>query len=268
VILQGSSDPYARPLEQRRKHMITLAAGLTVAPVALVQFYKNGIFLHFPFHPDADGLVSRMTLQPGEADADLAAEGAVTSQRVKFAHHVDGRAHFSQDTRVRTVIRNQARPLTGQVPHLFTIDVQALDHFAMEYEEWERHRRKYGDAYFEFRLPEFPESVHIVGRWIRVSEAERLAEVRNPVTILGNWERQAAACAPDPSSDLHGGVLTIEAYPRDPMTAGRDFQVFCIAGFDEHAGDNTKPGSALVLIYPHEDDDDLPSIDWTPRTER
>jgi hypothetical protein len=205
VNLRSSPDPYARPLEQVQKHMITVASGITVAPVALVQFSKTGIFLHFPFHPDADGLVSRITLRPGSSAVDLAAGGAVTSHRVKFAHHVDGHAHFSQDRRVRTVIRNEALPLTQLVPHLFTIDVQGLSRFAMEPSEWDRRRRKYGDAYFEFQTPEFPAAVHIVGRWIRVKEVDRLAEMRNPVTIAGAPERKAAACAPEPRSDLHGG---------------------------------------------------------------
>lgn len=93
---RGSSDPFARPIEQKRRHMITVAWGLSVAPIALVQFSKTGIFVHFPFQPDAPGLASRMTLRAGTTTGDLAEEGAVTSHRVKFAHHIDGRCHFSQ----------------------------------------------------------------------------------------------------------------------------------------------------------------------------
>lgn len=34
-----------------------------------------------------------------------------------------------------------------------------------------------------------------------------------------------------------------------------------IGGFDEAAGDQERDGSALVLVYPHDDDGQLPSID-------
>jgi hypothetical protein len=60
-------------------------------------------------------------------------------------------------------------------------------------------------------------------------------------------------------------VLTVEAQARDPMTTEGEFQLICSGGFDEHAGDPGKPGSALMLIYPHDDDGDLRSIDWPGR---
>ena len=45
--------------------------GPSVAPVALVQFSKTGIFVHFPFQPDAPGLASRMTLRAGTTAHDV-----------------------------------------------------------------------------------------------------------------------------------------------------------------------------------------------------
>lgn len=244
--------------------MVSVAAGIRVAPVFLLQFSKKGMFVHFPFHPASPGLLSRGTVQPDSTQMDLRPEGAVTSHRVKYSHHLDGSAHFSQDGRIRTKVRNEAQPLTGQAPHLFSVDVQGLDHLARPYDEWDRLRVKYGDTYFEFQQEQFPDSVHVVARWIRVNEVDALATVRNPVTILGGREREAAACAPPVGSDLHGGVLLFEASARDPVEGDGDFLLLFVGGFDETAGDASQPGSALVLIYPTQPDRELPNIDWTP----
>jgi hypothetical protein len=35
--IRGSQNPWARPLEQRAKHMVSVAAGIRVAPVFLVE---------------------------------------------------------------------------------------------------------------------------------------------------------------------------------------------------------------------------------------
>lgn len=54
----------------------------------------------------------------------------VTSHLVKYSHHPDGRAHFSQDGRVVTAIKRSAVPLASQHAHLFTIQLQGLHAFA------------------------------------------------------------------------------------------------------------------------------------------
>ncbi|MFC0696408.1 hypothetical protein, partial [Paraburkholderia humisilvae] len=60
---------------------------------------------------------------------DLAKGGKVASHLVKYAHHPDGEAHFSQDGKVKTIIRRKAVPLADQSGHLFTIQTQEFTSF-------------------------------------------------------------------------------------------------------------------------------------------
>src|SRR5262249_1819384 len=52
-----------------------------------------------------------------------------TSQRVKYSHHPDGNAQFSQDDQVYTTIRTRTRPLCDYSGHLFTVHFWGADGF-------------------------------------------------------------------------------------------------------------------------------------------
>jgi hypothetical protein len=54
---------------------------------------------------------------------DLTPGGKIASHAVKYAHHPDGEAHFSQDGKVLTAIRRKAVPLDAAAGHLFTVHV-------------------------------------------------------------------------------------------------------------------------------------------------
>lgn len=105
--------------------------------------------------------------------------GAVTSHKVKYSHHVDGNAHFSQDGRIRTTVRGRARGLRTAAGHIFSIDVQGLTQFA-EFDTDEYYGDRHGRGYFELQGPE-PEAVHIVGRWALLPEVVRIEDAQNAI---------------------------------------------------------------------------------------
>jgi hypothetical protein len=53
---------------------------------------------------------------------------------VKYAHHRDGEAHFSQTGRVYTHVRKRSVPLNEQIGHLWTIQLQGLNGFRSEFQ--------------------------------------------------------------------------------------------------------------------------------------
>jgi hypothetical protein len=57
--------------------------------------------------------------------------GKVANHLVKYTHHADGRAHFSQHGKVRTEIKRMAVALENQQGHLFTVLAQNLESFSI-----------------------------------------------------------------------------------------------------------------------------------------
>ena len=103
--------------------------------VAKIKFSKDGsIYVFFPKFINTEGILCRAVLYAGSNypnNIDLKDNGKVTSHLVKYAHHSDGEAHFSQDGRVKTEIRRKSIPLSQQRGHLFTIQIQKIDSFPL-----------------------------------------------------------------------------------------------------------------------------------------
>jgi hypothetical protein len=95
-----------------------------------IGFDKDGsLFIHFPYFQHRTGILSSSEIPAtGERKADVNIEhgGKVTSHRVKYSHHPDGRAHFSQDQKIFTAIKRQSLALDTQNGHMFTLYVQGL----------------------------------------------------------------------------------------------------------------------------------------------
>jgi hypothetical protein len=103
--------------------------------IAKVKFNHDGsIYVFFPSFEKTEGVVCRASLragQTGQTTLDLTENGRVTAHLVKYAHHPDGEAHFSQDGKVKTEVRRKSVPLIKQRGHLFTIQAQNIDSFRM-----------------------------------------------------------------------------------------------------------------------------------------
>lgn len=94
-------------------------------------FSKNdgSVFINFPYYKHSNGLVSIVTLRSGikyPTSAELKTGGKITSHLVKYTHHPDGNAHFSQDRKVLTKIKKASVPLKNIHGHFFTIMLQGV----------------------------------------------------------------------------------------------------------------------------------------------
>lgn len=94
------------------------------------------------------------TLRAGRGiGEDLSVWGSVTAHRMKYTHHVGGEAHFSQDGKILTRIRNNANLLPSYEGHMFTIQLQGLQDLKRQTERDTRDRRKTVDS-LRFEHPE------------------------------------------------------------------------------------------------------------------
>jgi len=93
---------------------------------------KDGsVLVNFPYFRHTIGLASVATIPAGEGTQNVSLEpaGKITSHLVKYSHHPDGRAHFSQDTKVFTKIKKRSVPLDAAAGQLCAIMVQGFDAF-------------------------------------------------------------------------------------------------------------------------------------------
>src|SRR5712691_4530164 len=91
------------------RFVISIECGERRHKVFQCQFAKRdgSVFISFPYFRHSEGLVSLASWPAGEVSSVVSLElgGRVSSHLVKYSHHPDGRAHFSQDGKVLTVIK-------------------------------------------------------------------------------------------------------------------------------------------------------------------
>jgi hypothetical protein len=211
----------------------------------------GSVFVSFPYYEHTEGLVSVGTLAPGATTMDLAAEGKITSHLVKYSHHPDGQAHFSQDGKVLTRVRRQSVPLDKIDGHCFTSQVQGLGSFARldapEYDAPPTARRT--TLTFDFQAAA-PEAVKIAGY---LYNAARLAG--GPVVLTENAQgdkRVAFLVAPVATRAGAERILMLICEGIPAMTKHERSVLTFIGGFDTHAiaSNQALPTSVLALAYP------------------
>src|SRR3954452_21599641 len=109
---QSATGPY--PFHSRSFVICVEAAGERRKLLQIAFSRRDGsLYVSFPYYEHTEGIVSVGTFAPGASTGplDLAAGGKGTSHLVKYAHHPDGRPHFSQDRKVYTDVAKQAVPL-------------------------------------------------------------------------------------------------------------------------------------------------------------
>jgi hypothetical protein len=135
-------------------------------------FGKDGsLFITFPYFRHRTGLLSASAIPATgqrQSDVNLEHGGKVTSHRVKYSHHQDGRAHFSQDGKIFTSIKRQSIPLEKQDGHIFSLLIQGLSGLdaADPVKDATTSTKR---AVIEFTM-ESTEAVKIVGRWYDVNK--------------------------------------------------------------------------------------------------
>lgn len=120
-------------IARAEKYDIVVSHGDMYYRIAKVVFQRKdgSVIVSIPYFTPAQGLVCK-ALHPGgnpSVPIRLDQVGFTTSHLVKYNHHPDGKAHFSQTGKVRTKVRKKAQTLDAVDGHLFTMLVSGLDGF-------------------------------------------------------------------------------------------------------------------------------------------
>lgn len=100
-----------------REFNIVCYVGSTHHRLSKVHFHVDGsLFVMSPSFENHNGLVGEAVLCAGKDKTNLHLPqfAKLTSHNVKYTHHPDGRAHFSQDGQVLTRIKRQSVPLSQE----------------------------------------------------------------------------------------------------------------------------------------------------------
>ena len=240
--------------------------------IAKIVFQKRdgSIFVMFPSFAHNEGLVGVLSMKGGAQTASygLAEYGKVAGHLVKYSHHPDGRAQFSQDGRVRTEIKRQSVPLDRQHSHMFTILIESLKEFAPP---------KVNDrtpALF-LNLEGNPTAMKIVGRWYPLNRLKTLDESQSlpaviPILIPDGKQTIGWLVAPPYDTPYSQFGLFIVPEEMAPLSTADDPCLIFLGGFDAAviALDHSKDTSFLILKYPCSNPAELRasigSIDFSP----
>ena len=123
----------------------------------------GSILVPFPYYKHTSAQLIEKTLKAGQGyEEDLTVSGPVATHRVKYTHHLDGEAHFSQDGKILTRVRKRANALPNCEGHLFTVQLQGLHDFA---KIEDRDLRKRGRTYVSLRYSRELTSLKIVAQF-------------------------------------------------------------------------------------------------------
>jgi len=242
-----------------------------------VFFGKDGsLFVSFPYLRNRTGILSASAIPANgalESQVNLEQGGKVTSHLVKYSHHPDGRAHFSQTGKIVTAIKRQSIALDTQHGHLFSLLIQgfgALDVAEPETDAPPTSKRHV----INFELAESTPAIRFVGRWFDVNRMRFNAPTPTigPMVPLiepdGLTTRPAILIASPYANARHVLTLSCEPIP----TLGPEPEIFMFyGGFDpeETMMDVTKEAGFLAFRYPISESDvvaeRIGSVDYVPQ---
>ena len=237
-----------------------------------IVFHKDGsFFISFPYFRHRTGLLSISSMPANglrESQVNLELGGRVTSHLVKYSHHVDGRAHFSQDGKIYTAIKRQSIALDKQDGHIFSLLVQGLSALDPAHDELRSTKR----AAIEFAM-EPPEAIKFIGRWFDVNSMR----FSNPTPTIGpvvpgldpDGNQTGQIFTASPCANAHH-VLAISCVPIPSLGPEPEIFVF-YGGFSsrEIMTDVGKEAGFLAFLYPISAPEKLRerlgSVDFVPR---
>jgi len=200
--------------------------------------------------------------------------GKVTSHRVKYSHHPDGRAHFSQDGKIFTAIKRQSIALNTQNGHMFTLYIQGLHALDVTKNAKDAEAISVNRSVIDFPIEPTAEAVKFVGRWLdinklRVSEPNATIGPRHPMVDPDDTRTDGVLVASPHSNATHLLAITCVAIPK----LGPDPEIFLFhAGFDapETMTDPTRVAGFLAFLYPLSEAanlrERLGSVDYVSKT--
>jgi hypothetical protein len=238
----------------------------------------GGIFAQFPYFHDPHGVLKELVFPDGRAFPTVvstAEEASVVSHFVKYSHHIDGEAHFSQDGKVVTKVRRRSFRLDGPIGHLFQMNAVDLAGFERLPEPYTKKRR----PSIEFTYRELPKAVNITANWERKSMLNRLivgsrldnaGPVLTVATLDGSESQDWIILSPPGGTSEH--ALVLKCFAAKPAEGIDRSSVVFIGGWDYHEVTDPRDvpthTGALFCMYPVDSAAmvaaGLESLDFTP----
>jgi len=223
----------------------------------------GSLFVNFPYYLNSKGLVSFVTYpknigQP--IDLNLVPGGKVTSHLVKYSHHLDGEAHFSQDGQVMTENRKKSIPLHSINGHIFTIQLQGLKDFKSTNKKGITSKK----TILSFNLGDFePDAIKIVGRIYLIEQLINRFWSIFPVSEIGpvapmnvsGKHYHALFLSPPINNPSNNYILTLTCEKVPKLDKRESSTLTFIGGFDAHDLINNLSidTTFLALYYPISD---------------
>ena len=223
-----------------------------------VGFEKDGtLFIHFPYFRHRTGILCSSEIPAsGERSADVNLEigGKVTSHLIKYSHHPDGRAHFSQDGKIFTAIKRQSIPLDSHHGHLFTLNIQGSHALKAANQLRDADGIAAQRSVISFPFDHMPDAIKFVGRWldvskVRMSEPDAVVGPRHPMLDPDGVIIDGILLANPNANTKHVLAISCVAIPK--LSSESELFQFH-GGFDppETMTDPTKPAGFLAFLYP------------------
>jgi hypothetical protein len=239
----------------------TVRAGLLRVKTFQIVFHKDGsFFISFPYFRHRTGLLSMSSIPANssrESQVNLEHGGKVTSHLVKYSHHVDGKAHFSQDGKIFTAIKRQSISLsTNSMDTSLSLLIQGLSALDPAKDELQSTKR----AAIEFAMVQ-PAAIKFVGRWYDVNAMRFSSPTATIGPVVPDLDPDGNRTDQIFTASLHVNahhVLAISCVPIPDLGPEPEIILF-YGGFSapEIMTDPAKDAGFLAFLYPIVDADRL-----------
>lgn len=247
--------------------IITAQVGTARYKIFQVFFGRDGsLFVTFPYFSHRTGILAAATI-PGDgrttSQVNLQVGGKIASHLVKYSHHSDGRAHFSQTGKVRTEIKRQSVALRAQNGHIFSLLIQGVHAFDKADDSKDIGSSPKRTALtFQIANPLEIEAIKFVGRWLNVA----MMSAAGPSPSVGpslftqdsTGKQRSGFLVASPYDKVPQHVLCITCEPIPKL--GPESEIMCFyGGFAprEVMDDVTQDAGFLAFLYPVRDAEGL-----------
>jgi len=248
-----------------KKFIIDYKSGDEDYKIFQIIYAKDGsIFISFPYYKKKEGIVSKVS-HIGESNTlELLHGGKATSYAVKYSHHWDGEAHFSQDGKVKTIIRKHSVPLEKYSGHFFTVQFQGLEDFDLNLND----KLEYSTAKTRviYELKPNPEAIKFIGMLYSINELDQRLiikddQIHGPIFegISNIGEKTKGLLISSPTS-YKSSNLVMYIYCKGIKSMGNEENVLTfMGGFDlpNVIYDHSKTTTMLMFMYPAYNFEDL-----------
>jgi hypothetical protein len=260
-VINTNTEPRELVALQSATHTVTITCKGVRYKLFKIFFGRRGdIYINFPYYKNPNGLVGQAILKPEATTVTLDPDcSKVTSHLVKFAHHIDGETHFSQDGKVRTEIRKKALPLDKLDGHLFTVALQGVEGF--EKADIVKYDHKFSTkkcvVNFDVNILEF-EALKFVAMWNPFDSVVSAISKDNKEKRIGpKFVRkskdgtlfQGFMISPEPRNPFNGYMLSLGLTAIPKLNKTEETSLSFIGGFDQNIvnSDPSKDYSFLVF---------------------